>query len=317
MTITTWETTLDEQPLELKVSHDPVTREFVVWVDGFPTRRERLPELVWPQHRLSIPINGHQAEIVVTPGPHGLRCEALIDGQTVDREDPDVRIYQEAAGHDWWPARLQFDPSRYYELFPAWPRACAVACVLGAVLGVAAAWRAWSEGAFVQPAQALLLLGLTSTFTGVAWWWTDNRRLRDLMFGAELRPGVVVGLSPVRIAVPVDLAYNPEQTAPAVVVVEQPLDKLRPVVLGERVLMVLSYDHSQDGRLWHGLTLIAAECASTDEAAIRRLADALPESSWEEADRWNAAAGLPTTPGHWHVPTSSTRDVRTISDRTS
>lgn len=315
MTTTTWETTLDEQPLDLRVSHDTTNRELVVWVDGFPTRRERVPEVVWPQHRVQVPINGHQAEIVLTPSQHGWRYEACIDGTPIRHDSPDANVWHEQHGQDWWPARLEFDGARYYELFPAWPRACALACTLGALLGGVAAWRGWTDRALTQPVQALLLLALTSTFTGIAWWWTDRRRMRELMGHAELKPGVVVGVFPTRIAVPVDLAYSPEYTAPAVVVVEQPLERVRVVRVGDRVPMVLSYDHSQDGRLWHGLTLVAAECACSDLRAVAHAAATLPEEAWEQAQTWNEAAGGPTVPGRWHIPSPPTGARQPASDR--
>ena len=48
----TWTTTLDDRPLELRAEHRLPANELVVWVDGFPAHREKLPDTLWPQAKV-------------------------------------------------------------------------------------------------------------------------------------------------------------------------------------------------------------------------------------------------------------------------
>ena len=222
MKTVTWNLTLDDRPLDLRVEHSRSRRELTVWVDGFPTRRESLPEHLHPRHVVELELDGHPVAIVLVPEGPRLRYEVAIDGRSPTDGTPLAEIGLPVEGTSFLPGQLTFDADRYYALFPRWPRTCLGTGLTGAVLTLIATAMAVSEGRLTDTTRTLLMFGFTALITGIGWWWSDLQRHQRLMSWGNARPALVVATHPVRLAVSVDLAVNDGDYAPAVVIIEQP-----------------------------------------------------------------------------------------------
>jgi hypothetical protein len=312
MKTVTWNLTLDDRPLELRVEHSRSRRELIVWVDGFPTRREKLPDHLHPRHLIELDLDGHAVAIVLVPDAHRLRYELAIDGRGHADGTPLAEIGLPVEGTTFLPGQLTFDADRYYSLFPRWPRVCTVTSLTGAALTVAATAVGTADGHLTDPTRAMLMFGISALITGVSWWWSDLSRHRQLLSWGAVRPALVVSTQPVRLAVSVDLAVNDGDCAPAVFVVEQPLDRVRSEVqVGDRAIVMAWYEHTQDGRRWHGVRLLAAECGSADAATIERIQSQVLDGEWRRLAQWHEAVGSPSAAGRWELSREAARTART------
>lgn len=303
----TWSITVDERPAAIRVEHSRSRRELVIWVDGFPMKRCRLPEILVPRHEESFALDGHDAAIVLVPGPTGTAYHCVLDGADVERGVARDELGRDANGQAFRPGMLELSPQRYYRLFPAWFVASAVATAAGVVGLLVSAFVAWRGG----HAQGIAVGATATLASGLGWAVAELRRRREHVAWGDARPALVVSRFPLRIAVGVDLAVHDDDHHPAIVVVDQPLDRVREAIrVGDRVVALVAFQHSQDGEIWHGVDVVAAECASEDVTAIGRLHDQLTATDWAQLDRWLERAGHPTTPGTTRVDRAPLRPER-------
>lgn len=312
MKTVTWNLTLDDRPLDLRIEHSRSLRELTVWVDGFPSRREKLPEHLHPRYVVEVELDGHPVAIILIPEGPRLRYEVAIDGRSPTDGTPLAEIGMPVDGTSFLPGQLTFDGDRYYALFPRWPRVCLGTGLGGALLTSAATALAVSDGRLTDTTRTLLMFGFTALITGIGWWWSDLQRHRRLMSWGNARPAVVVATHPVRLAVSVDLAVNDGDHAPAVFVIDQPLESVRPTVqIGDRAVVMAWFEHSQDGQRWHGVRLLAAECGSSEDAAIARIQAQMLDGEWRRLEQWHEAVGSPTSTGRWELSREAARLTRT------
>jgi hypothetical protein len=302
---TIWRTSLDGQPVEIRAIHDVRTRDFAIHIDGFPIRRQTLPEMLWRGFRVEAPMASHTVAITVIPTEDSWRYEAEVDGRTLQIFGAETSLHQEVDGRYARIGALPFDPVRHARLFPRWYVAAALVGVLGAALAGGGVARAIEVGALTRPVQATLVGAFTCAFTAFAWWYGHTQRTRDLLLTGAVHPAVVVALDPVRVALVVDRSVEPEHQEPAALVIRQPLDRLRPVRVGERTVALVRFDHTQDGVRWSGISAIAAAAATADDHAVDALRDSIPEAAWERLKVDLQIAGRPTEVGqHALLPRS-------------
>lgn len=298
----TWTTTLDDAPLELRADVDVAARSLVVVVDGFPVHRETLPASIAPQHKAVTTVSGHRVAVVVVPTPSGIVLQAAIDGRDLDTDRGEEALGLPMAGGALVPARLPLDTGLYYACYPRWMRATAGALLAGITMLAWALFDVWQRGLWTEGSQLLAVLAGGAAATGLGWMWRDVRHQRRRFAWGDTRPGVVVALDPVCVAVSADLAIKEREHVPVVRLSRQPLDRIGDVALGDRVVMVVVYEDSQDGTRWHDVDAVAASCGCSDEAALARLATVVPPGAWDTLDQQLDDLGRPTAPGLYPVP---------------
>jgi hypothetical protein len=299
----TWNSELDGHPLEVEARYDPDEHELKVLIDGFPVHREALPDPLWPHAKVVLDVSGHRLAVFVQiVGPH-LRFEAAIDDVCLDTGRPEDQLGQQGGNGRYVPGRIQFAAERYYDRFPFWPRVCAMACLAGATMGGWALFSAMGNGSLTSGGQALLLFASTSVVSGLGWWWQDYRRTGDLFSYGDAVPAVVVGTSPLRIAVAVDLAMPNRGFFPVIRVVEQPDFELggQPARLGDRLVALVRYLDAQNGRHWSDLQVVAATHGTEDGAALERTMDRFAPREWTRLETWLTKVEDPARPGLYRL----------------
>lgn len=285
-----WKTTLDGRPLEVEARYAIGSHEVVILVDGFPATREVLPEPIWPYAKVVLHIDGHRLAVIVQLARVGLRFEAALDGICLDTGRPEEELGRREGGSRRVPGRLTFSPSRYYQHFPGWPQASSAALLAGVTMcGWAAFYATQLEGAGHAPA-TLAAMGVVCIGTALGWLWQDYTRARELFAYGDAVPAKVVSLNPPRIAVAIDLAMPEKGFYPAVRILEQPTlqEPLPPLQLGDRVVAMVRYHDSQNGRWWNDIDAVIAAAGTEDDDAIASLRLGFAPSEWERLDAWTA-----------------------------
>jgi hypothetical protein len=83
------------------------------------------------------------------------------------------------------------------------------------------------------------------------------------------------------------------------------------VQIGDRAVVMAWFEHSQDGQRWHGVRLLAAECGSSEDAAIARIQAQMLDGEWRRLEQWHEAVGSPTSTGRWELSREAARLTRT------
>lgn len=300
---TRWTTTLDGRPLTLRAVHAPHDQALTLSLDGLPVRRFTLPDTLWGPHRVELTSDGHRIALTLVPGEDRVRCDAEIDGRRLQVDDH-TSLHHEEDGRAWPIAGLVFDPERYDRLHPAQTRPWRAALALGAGLICVAAFEALSGAAHTPSAEVTLAAGLTAAFWGAGWRWSLRRRMQDRMATGAVHPAIVVSSHPVRVAVQVSPArQSGEDEAPWLLVADQPLDRLGPVRVGDRVAVVVDEDADPPH-------VVAVDLAASDRAATAALQAQLSEVAWRRLEHDWQVAGAPTAAGrHALRPEASLRPV--------
>ena len=302
---TRWTTTLDGRPLTLRAIHAPEDPSLTLSLDGLPVRRFSLPDPLWGAHRVELVSDGHHIALTLVPGEDRVRCEAEIDGRRL-QVDARTSLHHEEEGHTWPIAGVAFDAERYDRLHPSQTRPWRAALALGASLICVAAFELLSGGSHTPSAEVTLAAGLTAAFWGGSWRWSLRRRMQDSLATGAVHPAIVVSTSPVRVAVRVPAkpalsaalsAASSGPTAlstpaPWLLIVDQPLDRLGPVSVGDRLAVVLDEDAARP-------QVIALPLATSDHAATRALRDQFAEAVWTRLEHDWAIVGAPATPGRF------------------
>jgi hypothetical protein len=293
-----WHTELDNHPLHLEARYAPDTHEVLLLVDDFPTHREALPHQMWPHAKVVIDVSGHRVAVFVQFTGHQVRFEAAVDGRALDRSESEDELATRLGGR-FTPGHFEFEVERYYGLFPLWPRVCTASVLSGATMMAWAAHTTSQNGVVTEGSQVLLILSTTIILSGMGWWWQDLRRTRDLFAYGDSVPAVVVGEAPLRIAVAVDLAMPQRGFFPAVRITAHPdleIDGVRPVV-GDRLVALVRYQDSQNGRHWQDIHMVAAATGTHDLDALRTARTRFAPKEWSRLERWLRAVDAPKAPG--------------------
>lgn len=304
MAARTWKTTLDGRPLEIEAELHPAHEELLIRVDGFPTLRQPLPDDLHPFFRVQFNLDGHPADLFLVPAGKGLHLELAVDGVSLDSGRPVEELGGATGTSRQLPgAHLAAEFWRYYGHVPRWPKVCATAAITAATMSMWAAAGVWQTGSLNEGSRILLLLAATALSSGIGWWAADWSRVRKQFAYGDLRPGVVVSTSPVRVAVAADLATGPKPF-PFVRVCDQPMHHRAggPLSVGDRVLTLCAYDPSENGRHWHDVHPVVAECASADDAAIQHLLERFTDDDWARLQAWYRRVQTPIDPGLYAVP---------------
>lgn len=287
-----WQLTVDDRPMEVRVAVQE--RQLVVWIDGFPTHREPLPDALLSAHRTAIDVDGHRLGVLLLPGPMG-GFALTLDGSCVDTGTAEAEIGGLRSRGAVYAGHLPLDVGRYYRCFPAWLRASLAAASLGLGLGLWIAVDVALAGGFggidlIRPTFAISL-----TLVGVGWIMQDIQRQQLRFATGEALPAVVVQQHPPAIACVVNLATQaagaPKHT---LLVKPQPLDRVGPVPpLGARLVVLAMLEPSQDGQRHPDASVVAASCGSSNHGAIHRLQRSVSRHEWDRLARACADANLP------------------------
>lgn len=292
---TRWTTTLDGRPLTLRAVHAPEDHTLTLSLDGLPVRRFTLPDTLWGPHRVELTSDGHRIALTLLPGEDRMRCDAEIDGRAL-RADAHTSLHHEEDGQSWPIAGLVFDAERYDRLHPAQTRAWRAALAVGAGLICVALFEALSGAVHTPSAEVTLAAGLTAAFWGGGWRWSLRRRMQDRLATGAIHPAMVVNTHPVRVAVQV----SPRQpgAAPWLLVVDQPLDRLGPVQVGDRLAVVVDgyADPPQ---------VVSTVLACADQAATRALRDQFSEAVWRRLEHDWTVTGSPAAEGRFELQPES------------
>ncbi len=119
----------------------------------------------------------------------------------------------------------------------------------------------------------------------------------------DVNAAKVIATDPYLVAAFADLSTSGEYFFPVIRILEQPLDRLGAsgFETGYNMPTVSLYYGSAAGYKWDSFNPIVAQCATTDEAEIRRLLEMIPEWQWALLNEGLFQLPQPYRPGLYQI----------------